>query len=53
MNEELHQDLPGGPVAKTLCSHAGDPSSIPGQGTRSYMLQMRVHMSHLRLGTAK
>ena len=26
-------DCPGGPGAKTLCSHCGGPGSIPGQGT--------------------
>ena len=31
----------------------GGPSSIPGQGTRSHMLQRRVHVPQLRLGTAK
>ncbi|TEA37571.1 hypothetical protein DBR06_SOUSAS14910017, partial [Sousa chinensis] len=24
--------------------NAGDPGSIPGQGTRSHMLQLRLHM---------
>ena len=28
-----------------LCTHnAGGPGSIPGQGTRCHMLQLRVHM---------
>ena len=27
--------------------------SIPGQGTRSHLLQLRVHMPQLRPGTAK
>ncbi|TEA42215.1 hypothetical protein DBR06_SOUSAS6810144, partial [Sousa chinensis] len=27
---------------------AGGPGSIPGQGTRSDMLQLRVHMPQLR-----
>ena len=28
-----------------LCTpNAGGPGSIPGQGTRSYMPQLRVHM---------
>ena len=34
------QELPGGPVAKTPRSNAGDLGSIPGQGTRSHMLQL-------------
>ena len=29
------------------------PGSIPGQGTRSHMLQLGVHMLQLRLSTAK
>ena len=37
-------DLPAGPVAKTLCSQCRGPGLIPGQGTRSYMPQLRVHM---------
>ena len=36
-------DFPGGPVVKTLCSNARGTSSIPGQGTRSCMLQLRAH----------
>ena len=37
-----------------LCiPNAGDPGSIPGQGTRSHMLQLRVPMLQLRPGTAK
>ena len=31
----------------------GARGSIPGQGTRSYMLQLRVHMLQLRPGPAK
>ena len=34
-------DFPGGPVAKTPRSHAGGPGSIPGQGTRSLMPQLK------------
>ena len=33
--------------------NAGGLGSIPGQGTRSHMLQLRVHMPQLRPGTAK
>ncbi|TEA25080.1 hypothetical protein DBR06_SOUSAS6010062, partial [Sousa chinensis] len=29
--------------------NAGGPGSIPGQGTRSHMLQLRVHMPQLRI----
>ena len=32
---------------------AGGRGPIPGQGTRPYMLQLRVHMLQLRLSTAK
>ena len=35
------KDFPGGPVAKIPCSQCSGPSSIPGQGTRSNMLQLR------------
>ena len=28
-------DFPGGPVVKNLPYNAGDPGSIPGQGTKS------------------
>ncbi|TEA36668.1 hypothetical protein DBR06_SOUSAS310070, partial [Sousa chinensis] len=28
--------------------NAGGPGSIPGQGTRSHMLQLRVHMLQLK-----
>ena len=41
-------DLPGSPVVKTLPSNAVGPGSIPGQGTRSHMPQLRVHMPQLR-----
>ena len=33
--------------------NAGRPSSIPGQGTRSYMPQLRVCMPQLRLDSTK
>ena len=33
-----------------LCApNAGDPGSIPGQGTRSHMLQPRVRMPQLKI----
>ena len=35
------RDIPGGPVSKLCTPNAGDPGSIPGQGTRSHMLQLR------------
>ena len=34
-------DFPGGPVAKTHAPKAGGLDSVPSQGTRSYMLQLR------------
>ena len=44
----VYMQVPGGPVAKTLgVIHVGGGGfSIPGQGTRSHMLQLRA-------GTAK
>ena len=37
-----------------LCaSNTGGPGSIPGQGTISHILQLRVHMLQLRPRTAK
>ena len=35
-------DFSGSPVAKTLCYHAGVTGSIPGQGTRSHILQEKI-----------
>ena len=35
-------DFPAGPVAKTLSFHCRGPGSIPGQGTRSHMLQLKI-----------
>ena len=42
-------DFPGGPVAQTLYSQCRAPSLIPGQGTRSHMPQLRVHMTQLKI----
>ena len=36
-------DFPGGPVAKTLHSQCRGLGSVPGQGTRSHMPQLRIH----------
>ena len=44
------QDFPGGPVAKTLCSQGRALGSIPGQGTRSHMLQLRPCMPQVKPG---
>ena len=38
------RNLPGSPVLTLQASNAGSPRSIPGQGTRSHTLQLKVHM---------
>ena len=35
-------------MAKTHIPNPGGPGLIPGQGTRSHMLQLRVHMPPLK-----
>ena len=35
-------DFPGGPTVKTHGPNAGGPGSIPGQGTRSRMMQLKI-----------
>ena len=45
------RDFPAGPVAKTL--NAGGLGLIPGQGTRSHTLPLRIHMPQLRSRAAK
>ena len=47
-HKEVEGGFPRGPVAKTLASSARGPGSIPGQGTRSHMPQLTVHMLRLR-----
>ena len=42
------RDFPGGPVAKTLSSQCRGPGSIPGQGARSHMLQLRPRAAKLK-----
>ena len=42
-------DFSGGPVAKTPPSQLRGPGSIPGQETRSHMLQLRVRMPQLKI----
>ena len=44
----LKQDFPGGPVAKTLCCQCRGW----GQGTRSHVPQLRVHMSQPKIPCA-
>ena len=41
-------DSSGCPLAKTLTPSAEGPSSIPGQGTRSPMLQLRPGQINIR-----
>ena len=38
---DTFRDFPHGPVTKTLCSQSRGPGLIPGQGTRSHMLQLK------------
>ena len=43
-------------MVQWLCLHtpnAGDLGSTPGQGTRSHMSQLRVHVPQLRPSAAK
>ena len=42
-----------GPVAKTLCSQWRGLGSILGQGTRSHMPELRVHMPRFCLTQLK
>ena len=49
-NKDPCRDFSGGPVAKTPCSQGRGPGcSISGQGTRSYMPQLRVYMLNLKI----
>ena len=41
------RDFPSGPAAKTPHSQRRRPE-IPGQGTRSHILQLRVHVLKLK-----
>ena len=41
-------DIPGGLMAKTLTLDAGDVGLMPGQGTRSHMLQLKIPMLQLK-----
>ena len=49
-------DLPGSPMAETLCSQCRGLALIPGQGTgshvESHVLQLRVHMLLLKIPQA-
>ena len=44
--------FPGGPVAETPHSQCRGLSSIPSQGTRSHMPQLRVCVSQLKIPKA-
>ena len=47
------RDFPGDPaLARLRAPKAGGPGLIPGQGTRSHMLQLRVHMPQLKISYA-
>ena len=35
-------DFPGGPVAETPCCRCRESGSIPGEGARSHMLQLKI-----------
>ena len=39
-------------MAETLCSQSRGPGSIPGQGSRSHLPQLRVHMPQLQIPQA-
>ena len=47
--KRTNRDFPGGLVAKTPCFQCNDLGSIPGRGTRSHMLQLRVHVPQLKI----
>ena len=51
--KSMDRDFPGGPVAKTPHYQRRGPGLIPGQGTRSHMLQLKVCMPRWRLTTSK
>lgn len=40
--------LPGGPVARTVCSQNTEGLRIPAWGIRSHLLQLRVHVPQLK-----
>ena len=49
----LYRDFPGGPVTKFLHSSAGGPDWVPGQRTRSHMLQLKILHAATKTDTAK
>ena len=48
-NNIVNIDFPVGQWLKCHTPNVGDLGSIPGQGTRSQMLQLRVHMLYLKI----
>ena len=42
------RDFPGGVELRLHAPNAGDLGSSPGQGTRSHVLQLGVHMLQLK-----
>ena len=46
------REFASGPVAKTPCSQCRGPGLIPGQGTSSHILQLRVCMLQLKVPRA-
>ena len=46
-------DFPGGPGVRLHAPNAGSLGLISGQGTRSHMLQLRVHMLQQKLQPSK
>jgi len=52
---EQQQQQKGGPMVKWLRFYnpnSGSPGSIPGQGTRSHMPQLRVRMPQVKISHA-
>ena len=48
INNNNNQRIPCGPVAKTPCFQCTELGSIPGEGTRFHMLQLRLSMPQRR-----
>jgi len=53
LSSRLSGDFRVGPVAKMPWSQCRGPGFSPWLGTRSHMLQRRVHMLQIRPGAAK
>jgi len=48
-NNIVNRDFPGGQWLKRHTPNVGHLGSVPGQGTRSQMLQLRVHVLYLKI----